>query len=235
MIDQYVEIIVLANIVTVLFLFLRLTYLEAAPDSAAENSPHHSESREKTRRHRRTSKRRAQNAVGTEDDSSTKIPAFLEDVIVLPNKHRRNNGQSLGRGWERIAPQQRTLYHPRRTCWAGQQPATGPVIARVGFLARTIELRQTTIKSAQIVAVEPGGAEMTLGSIAWNARCCDHIEWSDDPARHSLIGNGTLDQYWLDQRLRATVENIFHDRPYPTRFADPRKEAVQYADQLSTV
>ncbi|WP_156937644.1 hypothetical protein [Haloglycomyces albus] len=137
----------------------------------------------------------------------------------------------LGHSQDRTAPYERESFYPehRQVCWRGQLPTTGPVIARVGFLARTIELRRMTLMSAAIVAVEPGGAETLLGSIAWDAQYADHIDWSDNPARHSLIANGTMDMFWLDQRLRAAVERFFHNRHVPTRFIDPREEPVTHA------
>ncbi|WP_156937585.1 hypothetical protein [Haloglycomyces albus] len=110
----------------------------------------------------------------------------------------------------------------------------GPLMTSVGFLGYRVEVRYVSLMSATIIAVHPAtGQRIVLGSILWDAKYSDHVLWADTPARQSLVPNGSFNYFWLNERLIAHVEAIFHDRTQPASVvSDPREVTANHASAL---
>ncbi|WP_025273713.1 hypothetical protein [Haloglycomyces albus] len=110
----------------------------------------------------------------------------------------------------------------------------GPLMTGLDFLGYRVEVRRVSLMSATIVAVYPTTAQrIVLGSILWDAKYADHVLWADTPARQSLVPNGSFNYFWLNERLIARVEEVFHDRTRPASVvSDPREVTANHASAL---
>ncbi|WP_156937623.1 hypothetical protein [Haloglycomyces albus] len=110
----------------------------------------------------------------------------------------------------------------------------GPLMTSLDFLGYRVEIRQVTLMSATIIAVHPTtGQRVVLGSILWDAKYSDHVLWANTPARQSLVPNGSFNYFWLNERLIAQVEEVFHDRAKPASVVSHSGEVTgSYASAL---
>ncbi|WP_025272983.1 hypothetical protein [Haloglycomyces albus] len=110
----------------------------------------------------------------------------------------------------------------------------GELMTSVDFLGYRVEIRRVTLMSATIIAVHPtGGQRIVLGSILWDAKYADHVLWTTTPARQSLVPNGSFNFFWLNERVIARVEKVFHDRTRPASVVSDTGEVTDaYASAL---
>ncbi|WP_025272494.1 hypothetical protein [Haloglycomyces albus] len=161
-------------------------------------------------------------------------PVGPEPAYRQPAHHEQPTDQntSLSRPYDH-----RRVSRPRRSVYERQEipiqhrlgdttepekrgyPTHGQVLTAIQWKDHRIELRQASLTSATILAINSDGVSTVLGAIQWDARACDRPVWTGTPAQQRLMPRDRRESFALGDRLVHAIEALFHKRtPTPSRW-----------------
>ncbi|WP_025273594.1 hypothetical protein [Haloglycomyces albus] len=160
-------------------------------------------------------------------------PVGAEPAYRQPAHHESTNqNTSLSRPYAH-----RRVSRPRRSVYERQEipiqhrlgeattpekrgyPTHGQVLTAIRWRDYRVELRQASLTSATILAINSDGETTVLGAIQWDARACDRPVWTETAAQQRLLPRDRRESFKLGDRLAHAIEELFHKRtPTPTRW-----------------